>query len=115
MATRARANARADARYVDASSIGDCARRPATMFTALVELRHVDVRVLANSLRSIVVDPNLLQFVPVGNSSCLILQARGGELVRIVEMLRRIDAAAAEQARHAPPPQDVPQASESER
>lgn len=100
--TSTRATLRSRARYVDAASLPACARRPATLFTTMVELPHTDVRTLSNSMRAIIVDPNQVQIVPVGTSSGLLLQGPGRELVHLVEMLRRIDGAAAEEAARAP-------------
>jgi hypothetical protein len=94
--TTARGTARTHARYVDAGSLELCARRPATIFETVLELPHTDVRTLSNSIRSMVVDPNMLQIIPVGGTGSLIVQARGRELVELARMLRRVDAAAAE-------------------
>lgn len=93
--TTARTSSRQYARYVDASSLEACGARPATMFWTVLDLPHCDVRTLSNSLRGLVVDPNTLQIIPVGNSSSMVLQGFGRRLARTCAMLELADAAAA--------------------
>jgi hypothetical protein len=101
--TVARVLVRMDARYVDVGSIELCERRPATLFQTLLTLPHTDVRTLSNSMRSLVVDPNTFQVIPLGTSHSLILQGFGRQLADQVRMLRQVDAANAAAAASAPP------------
>lgn len=88
----ARTSAGSEACYVDAGSIQSCTARPATLFVTVIDLPHTDVRMLSNSMRGMVVDPNTRQIVPVGDSGSLILGGFGGQLARTTEMLKRVDA-----------------------
>lgn len=101
----ARSTVRTNVRYADARAIATCAGRPATLFQTVVDLPHVDVRTLSNSMRSLIVDPMMLTIVPAGNSSSLVLQGSGAALADLVAMLRAVEAAAA-----ARPPANEPPA-----
>lgn len=65
---------------------------PAVMFTTVIELPDTDVRMLSNSMRSMIIDPNLMTLVPAGTGS-LLLTAPGTQLADIAKQLFAVDAA----------------------
>lgn len=93
--TNARTSTREDAIFVPAEEIARFADHPALLVETLVTLPHTDVRTLSNSMRGMVVDPNLLQIAPMGNSNELLLQGTGRSVAEIVSMLSTVDAQSA--------------------
>jgi hypothetical protein len=98
--TPARSMVRSQAISVPLEALAEVRAHPAVLFTTLVELPHSDVRTLSNSLRSLIVDPNLLTIIPLGGHS-LLVSGRGSEIASLVEHLLAIDA---EQAPSSPAP-----------
>lgn len=91
--TTARGTARQDAQYVLPEDLEKFADQPATLIQTVVDLPNTDVRTLSNSMRGMVVDPNTLQIIPVGNSSSLIIQGFGSNVAALVRMLHLVDEA----------------------
>lgn len=65
---------------------------PAVAFTTVLELPNTDVRTLSNSMRSMIIDPNLLTIIPAGKGS-MVLTAPGAQLADMAKTLIAIDAA----------------------
>lgn len=76
-----------------AEDIEAAAEYPAFVFTTLVELEHVDVRQLSNSMRSLLSD-GTQAILPAGISNTMVVQAPGRQLVQLVSLMRSINAAA---------------------
>lgn len=62
----------------------------ATLVETVVPLEHLDARQAANTLRTLVVDPNTLTFVPA-SSHVIVVQAFAPDALRIARMLAAID------------------------
>ncbi len=90
--TGARHTIRAISRVVDADDVELMRRHPALLFSTVVQLPHLDVRQVSNTMRSMIVDTNTQQMLPVGNSNVMLLVGFGPSLADWVEYLRRIDA-----------------------
>lgn len=110
---------------VSAKDIALYARHPAFLVTTVIDLPHIDVRTLSNSMRTMFTDANTQQIIPAGNSNSLILTGCGGTVASIVRMLQEVervaerDAAQAEKRRASEdqrpsPPSPQPQAKEKE-
>lgn len=93
--TVARATFRQHARTVPARDTELMRRHPALLFTTVVDLPNVDVRQLANSLRTMITDGSTMQILPAGGSDCVVLTAFGPMLADWVDYLRMIEASAA--------------------
>ena len=89
---------REGAYFVKPEELGAWRPYPAFLITTNVELPSTDVRTLSNSMRTMVVDPNTLTIIPVGNSQTLILTGLAGNLSDLVDMLHRVDAASEREA-----------------
>jgi type II secretory pathway component GspD/PulD (secretin) len=89
------------AQYVPAKDIGLYARHPAVLVTTMVELPSTDVRMLSNSLRTMLSDTITQQIIPVGNTNSLVLGGSGASVANLVTVLRECDEGArrAEEAR----------------
>jgi len=69
-----------------------CEAHPAFNFITVLDLPHVDVRQLGNSLRALTSDPSGGQnVVPVGNSNSIILTGQGSTLSDLAAMLLWIE------------------------
>lgn len=90
--TPARTTMRQDALYVEPEAIAQFADQPATLITTVLNLPNTDVRTLSNSMRSLIVDPNTLTIIPVGNNN-LILQGFGSQIAALTRMLYLVDEA----------------------
>ncbi len=88
----ARTTMRQDAVYVDPQEIETYADQPATLITTVLSLPNTDVRTLSNSLRPLIVDPNTLTILPVGNNN-LILQGFGSQIAALARMMYLVDDA----------------------
>lgn len=88
----ARTTMRQDAVYVDPEQIETYADQPATLITTVLNLPNTDVRTLSNSLRPLIVDPNTLTILPVGNNN-LILQGFGSQIAALARMMYLVDEA----------------------
>lgn len=82
--------------HVPIERIEVVAHHPALWVSTVLDLPHVDVRQLGNSLRGITTDPTGQQnLVAVGNTNSVIVTGSGRQVLQLVEMLRHVDAAAA--------------------
>lgn len=86
----ARSTVRQNATYVSPENLDEYADQPATLITTVLDLPNTDVRTLANSMRTLVVDPNTLTFIPVTTNS-LVLQGFGSQIAALAQMLRLVD------------------------
>jgi hypothetical protein len=74
------------------------AQHPGLMVQTAVQLEHVDVRTLGNSLRGLTNDPTGRQgIIPVGNTSSVLVTGTVREVTELVETLQRINAEAGAQ------------------
>jgi hypothetical protein len=80
---------------IDAKDLEFCRSHPAVLVSTTLQLPHVDVRTLANSLRGIAGDAQFSGILPVGNTNSLFLTGTGAWLADTADLLRRVDAAAA--------------------
>ncbi len=105
---------------VQAADIGLLAEHPALLVQTVIDIPHVDVRQLGNSLRALTADPSGAQNVtPIGNSNSAILTGTGRSVLDLVEMLREIEETARKTYEKQtadgskppppPPPQPTPQ------
>jgi hypothetical protein len=76
---------------VPATNIDGVADHPALLVSTVVTLPSTNVRDLSNSARQLIVDSNLQQMVPMGNSNSLMLVGRGSEIATLVHTLAHID------------------------
>jgi hypothetical protein len=82
---------RASALFVPARDIAAFARHPAVLVTTFLDLPHVDVRTISNSMRTMFTDANTQQIIPVGNSNALIVTGFGGTVAGLVRLLQEVD------------------------
>lgn len=99
--TPGRANVRAST-VIAESQLELLAEHPVMLVSMTLDLPHIDVRQLANSLRGLTTDPTGQQnVVPVGNSNSVILTGSGRSVFQLATLLREIDTReAAAQAQH---------------
>lgn len=102
--TGARVSVRSEAVFVPVEDLALMRSHPAMLLTTVVDLPRLDVRQLANAMRTMLVDANTQQMLPAGNTNSLVLTGRGAELASTVEMLRLLNDLAPE-----PEPQPVPE------
>ena len=75
----------------------DLARQhPAMLFHVVVDLPHLDVRQVSNSLRTIITDSRISSLLSAGNSHSMLVAGFGDWLYENARMLQALDAAAAE-------------------
>ena len=86
-----RGSLRNGALQVSPQAIASYDRHPAVLVTTTLDLPHVDVRTLSNSLRALYTDANTQQIIPVGNSNSVILTGLGRNVASQVAMLRECD------------------------
>ncbi len=89
-----RASIKSNALYVPAVELGRYSDFSAMLIRTSIYLPNMDMRSLGNSIRQLVVDPNTMQMIPVPESSQVIITGFGNSIVRIVAMLKDMDAAA---------------------
>lgn len=94
--TAARNIARSSARYVPREELATWTEHPAILVHTTVHLPHLDVRTLTNAMRSMVTDPNTSGALPILPSNNLVLYGFGPWVTDQVELLERMDRAAAE-------------------
>jgi hypothetical protein len=75
--------------------IAFCREHPAVLVTTMLELPHVDVRVLGNSLRGLQTNPTGGGVMPVANTNAVLISGTGQTVAMTIELLLRADAAAA--------------------
>jgi len=112
--TQARSTVKMSAIFIPESEVEAAGRHPALMFTTIIRLDNVDVRQLANTLRTMLTDANTQQMLPAGDTSSMILTGFGDVLHAQVQLLRAIDAASRPEARTLPAPPADEQALQSE-
>jgi hypothetical protein len=96
---------RSEAIFVPADQVAAWSRHPAILVTTVLDLAHVDVRTLSNSMRVMFTDQNMQQLVPVGNSNSLVITATGTMVASLATVLQAVDAsAAAAEEQHRPVP-----------
>lgn len=88
---------RSQAFFVPAEAIAGWADNPASLVTTVVHMRNTDVRQLSNSMRVLLTDQNTQTMMAAGNTNSMIITGMGTQVAYIVEMMRQVDAAAAEQ------------------
>lgn len=99
--SQGRSSLRSGATTIPASRLDEARRHPAVLFTTTIELPHVDVRQLSNTLRTMVVDANTQQILPAGTTQSMVLVGFGDWIASMADRLRAIDdAAAAEEEAH---------------
>jgi hypothetical protein len=77
---------------VAVDDLGLCEAHPAFQYLTVLDLPHVDVRSLGNSLRALTSDPSGSQsIIPVGNSSTLVITGQGTTLSDLAAMLLLIE------------------------
>ena len=92
--TAARNSIRKSAVHVHADHLDLAAEHPAVICSTVVDLPHIDVRQLSNSMRTIISDSNTQQIVPASNHA-MVLVAPGDQLANLARMLKIVDEAAA--------------------
>lgn len=89
---------RSRATFVSSERLDTMRAHPAMILTTVVDLPKLDVRQLANSLRTMIVDANTQQLLPAGASSSLVVTAPGGQLATWIETLSLLHEVAPEPA-----------------
>lgn len=107
--TNERNAVRAGARNVAPEDLEAYARYPALLVRTVIELPHLDVRTLANSLRTILTDANTEQIVPLGATDALLVVGFSDCVHDVVALVRTADEQAAREPAPpaAPPPPPV--------
>jgi len=90
------AELRQTSKLVSTAQLDLARRHPAMQFHVVVELPHLDVRQVSNSLRSIITDSRTTMLLPAGNSHSMVIGGFGDWLHENARMLQAMDAAAAE-------------------
>lgn len=81
---------------IELAELAFCREHPAVMVSVTLELPHLDVRTLGNSLRGMTSNPNGDEgILPVANTNSIMLNGTGGSVANLVELLQRVDIAAA--------------------
>jgi len=91
--TQGRNGIRTRAISVDSARIDVLRRHPAVLFSTVVDLPNVDVRQMANSLRTMITDTSTSQMLPAGSTNSMIIIGFGPTVADRIEELRAIDAA----------------------
>jgi len=80
-----------------------CTEHPAFLYSMVLDLPHVDVRQLGNSLRGLAVEPSGQQAViPIGNTNSIIVMGAGSEVATLVGILRQVEESARKTLEKAP-------------
>jgi type II secretory pathway component GspD/PulD (secretin) len=90
------AELRQTSKLVSTAQLDLARRHPAMQFHVVVELPHLDVRQVSNSLRSIITDSRTTMLLPAGNSHSMVIGGFGDWVHENVGMLQAMDAAAAQ-------------------
>jgi hypothetical protein len=81
--------------FIGEGELALCIEHPAFLYSVVLDLPHVDVRQLGNSLRGLGADPSGAQSViPVGNTNSVILTGAGGDVATLAAMMRQVEEAA---------------------
>lgn len=81
--------------FIGEGELDLCTEHPAFLYSVVLDLPHVDVRQLGNSLRGLNTDPSGIQSVlPVGNTNSLILTGSGADVANLAAMMRLVEDAA---------------------
>ncbi|MEM1447463.1 MAG: secretin N-terminal domain-containing protein [Planctomycetota bacterium] len=96
MRTPARNQIRLRARRVTSDRIELLRAHPAVLFTTVIDLPNTDVRQVSNSMRTMIVDSNVQQMLPAGNSNSMVIIGYGDFVADMVEHLRQVDSASEE-------------------
>jgi len=81
---------------VPADRIDFCRQHPALLVTTTVDLPHVDVRTLGNSLRGITGNDQAGMIMPAANTNTVVLSGTGQTIANLVDLLNRVESAAAQ-------------------
>jgi hypothetical protein len=76
---------------IPAERVADLSAHPALLVQTVVELPHLDVRMIGNSLRQLFVGEVSSGMLPVAQSSSMILAGTGRQVSGVYAMLREID------------------------
>ena len=76
---------------IPAERIGELSAHPALLVQTVVDLPHVEVRMIGNSLRQLFVGDVSAGVLPVAQSSSMILAGTGRQVSGVYAMLREVD------------------------
>jgi hypothetical protein len=76
---------------IPAERIGELSAHPALLVQTVIELPHVEVRSIGNSLRQLVIGHPSAGILPVGLTNSMILAGTGRQVAEIYAMLREVD------------------------
>ncbi len=85
---RSRNDVRQNALRVESDALPSLREHSALLVQTVVDLDPIDVRHLANSLRSLLTDNSTQQIVPIGNSNQVLVLGRAPQVADWVELLR---------------------------
>lgn len=108
----ARTNLRQKARYVPIDELESWEEHPAYLIHTVIDLPHIDVRTLSNTMRAMLTDANTQSIIPVGNSHSLILTGFAPQIVELTRMMKEIDASEKRAIESRPAPEVAPEESE---
>lgn len=103
----ARGTVRNSAWTVDESDTDLLVDHPAVLVQTVLDLNGIDARALSNAMRSLIVDQNVQQILPLGKADQLLLLGSGRQVAGWAAMLR--EAAQRERDRPEPPKKDEPE------
>ncbi len=103
----ARNSVRNSAWTVDESEVHLLVDHPAVLVQTVLDLNGIDARALSNAMRSLIVDQNVQQILPLGKADQLLLLGSGRQVAGWAGMLR--DAAQRERERPEPVKKDEPE------
>lgn len=102
----ARSTIRSGATYVTADQFELYEDHPGILITAALKLDRMDVRLMSNSMRVLVVDPNTMQVVPIPESNTLLLTGFAANTVQLARLLLEVNAGTPEPQPIRFPPRD---------
>lgn len=77
---------------VASADLDVCVEHPAFLYTSLLDLPHVDVRQLGNSLRALTNDmTGTLGLIPVGNTNSILVTGQGTQVSDLAALLLEIE------------------------
>lgn len=91
LSSQERNQVRSRARAVPLDEVYRYERHPAMVIQTVLEIEHIDARQLTNAMRSIIVDPNTEQAVPIWENSILLV-GRGPQVADWIRLIRTADA-----------------------
>lgn len=83
------------ARQIPATEMEVARAHPAVLFTTVLELPNVDVRQVANSMRTTITDANTTQMLPAGTPHTIVLTGFGDYVADMAAVLRQVNHPAA--------------------